>query len=81
MMGLGTWLTRKRKPVFLWYDRHKDGSEYHGLFYDDMQSSTWDENGKNDFYSDWDLVEFVCPLPEEFVNGKISLFEAMFPAE
>lgn len=81
MVKLGTWLTRKRKPVFLWYDRYKDGSEYHGTFYDDTQSSTWDENGKHYLYSEWDLVEFVCPLPEEFVKGEIDWFDAMYPAE
>jgi len=81
MIKLGTWLTRKRKPIFLWYDRYKDGTEYRGIFYDDTQESTWDENGKNFFYSEWDLVEFVYPLPEEFVKGEIDWFDAMYPAE
>jgi hypothetical protein len=39
MIKLGTWLTRKRKPVFLWYDRYKDGREYQGIFYDDTHKS------------------------------------------
>lgn len=81
MIKLGTWLTRDNKAVFLWYDRYNDGSEYCGIFYDDTQNSTWDENGKNYLYSELDLVTFICPLPQEFIKGEINSFDAMYPVE
>lgn len=81
MIKLGTWLTRDNKAVFLWHDRYNDGSEYYGIFYDDTQNSTWYENGKHYLYPEWDLVTFICSLPEEFVKGEINSFDAMYPAE